>query len=103
MVNDFVILMKSELLVTVIIFLLLLIKIGKGMKNDSLLPIIQFLLLINFVAGFFLNGEGSLFDGMFYTNALIIVQKNILNLGVYLISLLFADWLRKNEHMPEFF
>ena len=101
--NEFFTLMRSELLVTVIIFLLLFIKIGKGIKNETLLPIIQFLLLINFIAGFFFNDEGSLFDGMFYTNALILFQKNILNLGVYLISLLFADWFKKNEHMSEFF
>lgn len=101
--NEFFTLMKSELLVTGIIFLLLFIKIGKGMKNESLLSAIQFLLLANFIAGFFLNENGSLFDGMFYTNALIALQKNILSLGVYLISLLFSDWLKKSEHMPEFF
>ncbi len=101
--NEFFTLMRSELLVTAIIFMLLFIKIGKGIKNETLLPGIQFLLLANFISGFFFNSTGSLFDGMFYTNALIIFQKNILNLGVYLISLLFADWFKKNEHMPEFF
>lgn len=101
--NEFFTLMKSELLVTGIIFILLFIKLGKGIKNDNQLLIIQFLLLINLVAGFILNREGSLFDGMFNTNGLIALQKNILNLGVYLISLLFAEWLKKNEHMPEFF
>lgn len=50
---DFLILMKAELLLTVIIFLLLFIKIGKGIKNENLLRIIQILLLINFIAGFF--------------------------------------------------
>ena len=40
---------------------------------------------------------------MFHTNPLIGFQKNILNLGTYLISLLFAGWLKKSEHMPEFF
>jgi NADH-quinone oxidoreductase subunit N len=58
---------------------------------------------VNVFAGFFLNLDGSLFDGMFNTNGLIALQKNILNLGVYLISLLFAEWFKKNEHMPEFF
>jgi NADH-quinone oxidoreductase subunit N len=65
--NEFFTLMKSELLVTGILFLLLFIKIGKGIKNESLLPIIQFLLLANFIAGFFLNSAGSLFDDMFNT------------------------------------
>ena len=101
--NDFFTLLKSELLIAVIIFFLLFIKIGKGMKNDSLLVLIQFLLLANFIAGFFYNEEGSAFGDMYHTNALIVFEKNILNLGVYLISLLFANWLRKHEHMPEFF
>lgn len=101
--NEFLTLMKSELLATAIIFLLLFVKIGKGMKNDSLLSLIQVLLLINFIAGFFFNKEGNLFGDMFYTSPLIVFQKNILNLGVYLISLLCADWLKKSQHMPEFF
>ncbi|MBS1655059.1 MAG: NADH-quinone oxidoreductase subunit N, partial [Bacteroidetes bacterium] len=31
------------------------------------------------------------------------LEKNILNLGVYLISLTNTDWLKKNKNMPEFF
>jgi len=103
MLNDFLILMKPELIITVIIFLLLFIKIGKGIKNESMLLLIQVLLLLNFIAGFFLNAEGSLFGGMYHTTAVIALQKNILNLGVYLISLLFAGWFKRSEHMPEFF
>ena len=101
--NDFFILMKSELLIVVIIFILLFLKLGKGLRNDRMLLLIQFSLLLNFILGFFFNHAGSVFGNMFYTTALISFQKNILNLAVYLISLLFADWLRKNEHMPEFF
>ena len=103
MLNDFLILMKSELVVTLIIFLLLFIKLSKGMKNESLLPVIQFFLLANFIIGFSFNKEGSLFGDMFYNSSLIVFQKNILSLGVYLISLLCADWLKKTPHMPEFF
>ena len=77
--NEFFTLMKSEMLVTIIIFILLFIKIGRGISNERLLPIIQFLSLGNFIAGFFLNENGSLFDGMFYTNGLIVLQKNDLN------------------------
>ena len=101
--NEFLILMKSEWMVTAIIFLLLFIKIGKGMKNESLLSLIQILLLANFIAGFFFNKEGSLFGDMFHTSPLIVFQKNILSLGVYLISMLFSDWLKKSQHLAEFF
>jgi NADH-quinone oxidoreductase subunit N len=103
MLIDFFILMKSELVVTAIIFLLLFIKIGKGMINETLLPLIQVSLLANFLSGFFFNKEGVLFEGMYSTTPLIVFQKNILSLGVYLISLLCTDWLKKSPHMPEFF
>ena len=95
--------MKSELVIIFIIFLLLFIKIGKGMKNETLLSLIQVLLLVNFIAGFFFNKEGSLFGDMFHTGSMISFQKNILNLGVYLISLLCTDWLKKTPHLTEFF
>jgi NADH-quinone oxidoreductase subunit N len=101
--SEMITIMKSELIITIIIFLLLFIKLGKGLKNDMLLVLIQFLLLLNFGAGFFLNEEGSLFDDMYYTTPMIALQKNILNLGVYLISLLFADWFKKTENLAEFF
>ena len=103
MLNDYLILMKSEWVVTAIIFLLLFIKIGKGMKSESLLSLIQALLLLNAIGGFIFNEEGSLFDGMFHTSSLIGFQKGILSLGVYLISLLCADWLKKSAHLSEFF
>jgi NADH-quinone oxidoreductase subunit N len=40
---------------------------------------------------------------MFHTGSLIAFQKSILSLGVYLISLLCAGWLKKSQHLPEFF
>lgn len=101
--NEFFTLMKPELVITAIIFILLFIKLGSGMKSGVLLLIIQNLLLLNLVTGFFFNAEGSLFDGMYHTDAMIAFQKDILNLGVYLISLLFAGWYVKSDHLAEFF
>jgi len=101
--NEFVTLMKPELVITIIIFLLLFIKLGKGIKNDLLLSIIQNLLLLNLAIGFFFNAEGTLFDNMYHTTKLIVFQKSILNFGVYVISLLFAGWFKKTEHLAEFF
>ena len=103
MVGDFFILMKSELAVTAVIFILLFIKIGKEMRNEILLPLIHVFLLANFLFGFFFNKEGVLFEGMYSTTPLIVFQKNVLSLGVYLISLLCTDWLKKSQHLPEFF
>ena len=103
MLNDFLILMKSELVITFILFLLLFIKVGTEMKNERLLPLVQLLLLANFIYSFFFIEEGSLFGGLFTTDMLMAFQKSILSLGIYLISLLFSDWLKKSENMPEFF
>jgi NADH-quinone oxidoreductase subunit N len=98
-----VLLMKNELLIAVIIFILLFIKIGKGLKNSSLLTLVQVLLFINVLGGFVFPAEGSLFSGMFYTNGIVAFQKTILSIAVFLISLLCADWLKKSANLPEFF
>jgi NADH-quinone oxidoreductase subunit N len=94
--------MKTELALTAIIFFMLIVKISGGMANRKLLPVIHILLLLNFALGFFFNKEGNLFGDMFYTTPLIALQKNILNFGVYLISLLFCDWMKRTPHLPEF-
>jgi NADH-quinone oxidoreductase subunit N len=103
MLNDFLLLMKSELVLAFILFLLLIIKVGAEVKNERLVALIQILLLGNFIYGFFFIESGSLFGGMYTTNGLIAFQKSILSLGIYLISLLFSDWLKKSEHLIEFF
>lgn len=101
--NDFLLLMKPELVITIIIFLLLFIKIGKGLSNGSILLLIQVVLLINFAIGFINVEEGSLFGGLYKSDLLIVYQKNLLSLAVFLISMLFADWFKKSNHLVEFF
>ncbi len=101
--NEIFTIMKSELILISIIFVLLLLKLGKEIKNDVLLSLIQLSLLINLIAGFFYNYEGTAFDSMYQTTPLIVFEKSILSLGAYLISLLFSDWFKKQEHLAEFF
>src|SRR5215212_8981922 len=103
MSTDFFILMKQELIITAIIFVLLFLKIGKDRSNENILNIVNLLLLINFLSGFFFNREGVLFNDMFKTNALVVLQKNILNLGSLIISLQSYSWLKKHDHVPEFY
>jgi NADH-quinone oxidoreductase subunit N len=101
--TDFFILMKAELIVTLIIFILLFLKLrDKQWKAESLLNFINILLLINFLAGFFFNQEGTLF-GMFHTTYLLVFEKNLLNFGTLLISLQSYYWLRSHEHVTEFY
>lgn len=103
MVIDFLILMKQELIITVIIFILLTLKLGKEYSNETILNIVNILLLLNFAAGWFGNQTGELFSGMFHTNELIVLEKNILSLGTLIISLQASSWLKTHAHVPEFF
>ena len=49
---DYLILMKQEMTIIVILFLLLFLKLGKDRSNESYLKIVNLLLLLNLVAGF---------------------------------------------------
>jgi NADH-quinone oxidoreductase subunit N len=104
MLNDFFILMKFELLPAVIFFVLLFIKVGTAeLSNASIIRLANILLFINLVAGFFYNKDGSLFGDMFHTNALIVLQKSILNLGIFIVSLQAEAWLKTHKHVIEFY
>jgi NADH-quinone oxidoreductase subunit N len=100
---NFLILMKQELVVAVIIFLLILLKLGKERSNVTVLNIVNTLLLLNLVAGFFWNREGILFNEMFRTNPLMILEKNILSLGTLIISMQSYSWLKTHKHVAEFY
>lgn len=104
MSTDFFILMKSELSLVLIIFLLLFIKIWDGIKNNTtLLHLANILLLLHFLFGFFFNSQGELFSGMFHTNNVTALEKNILNFGTLIISLQSFDWLKTHKHVSEFY
>lgn len=82
MLNEYFFVLKAEWMLIAIIFLLLFLKVGTSdWKNETLLYGINILLLVNLLVGFFSNLEGGLFSGMFHNDALLILEKNILNLG----------------------
>ena len=102
--TDLFIIMKSELSLGLIIFLLLFIKVWDGIKNNTtLLHLVNLLLLLNFLLGFFFNKNGELFSEMFYSNDASALEKNILNFGTLIISLQAFDWLKTHKHLLEFY
>lgn len=103
MLKQIVILMQQELVVTGLLLLLLLLKLGKERKPDTMLVWINILLLLNFVLGLLPHQAGALFGEAFHTNALTVLEKNILNLGIWLVSLLSFDWLRQHKHLLEWY
>jgi len=92
------------MILTLIIFFLLSLKVFTDNKNHiALLNIANVLLCANFIFGFFSNGTGELFNGMFHTNATLALEKNILNLGTFIVSLQAFDWLKTHKHLLEFY
>ena len=104
MVNEFLILMKQELVITFIIFVLLFVKLGKEeTKNETLINFVNILLTLNLISGFLFQQPGTLFGDMFRTNELLTLEKNVLNLGTLIISLQSYNWLKDHKHVPEFY
>jgi NADH-quinone oxidoreductase subunit N len=104
MMDDMLVLLRQELLVTGVIFMLLVIKVSSAVwGNEFTLKLVSGLLLVNFIAGLFMNGGGVLFGGMFHTEMLIILEKNMLNLGTLIISLQAYSWLKNHRHVLEFY
>ena len=101
--TEFLILMKQEMSLTVLIFILMFLKLGKDRSNEHFMNIVNVLLLLNLILGFFWNSEGMLFNEMFRTNKLMVLEKNILNLGMLIISMQSYSWLKTHKHVPEFY
>lgn len=101
---DFLVLMKQEWALMLLIFTLLIIKVNGNLQDPAtLLLMTNILLALNFLLGFCYDGNGMLFNGMFHTDKLIAFQKNILNLGTLLISLQAYNWLKNHKHLLEFY
>ena len=99
-----IMLLRFEVIISVIIFILLIMKLNDAdNKVKVFLTVANILLVLNFVAGFIPIGEGALFSGFFKTSGLIVLEKNILNLGLMLISFTAYTWLKNNSNRIEFY
>ncbi|GAA4280639.1 NADH-quinone oxidoreductase subunit N [Gaetbulibacter aestuarii] len=88
-------LMRHEILLLAIILILLIGEIFiRVEKKSSIIHLAIFLFGIHTVIGFFTIEERSLFGGMFRTNTMIHFFKNVLNIGVLILLLQSADWLK---------
>src|SRR5258707_7210944 len=102
--NGMIVSLRQELIVTGILFLLLFIKVGATeVRTGIVLNLVNLLLTANLVLGFFPCSDATLFNGMFHTNRMIVLEKNILNLGTLIISLQAYDWLKTHRQMLEFY
>jgi len=91
--------MRHELLLVLITVILLLIEIflPDRRKQRVILPAIILFGLV-MIAGWIPGPSGTLFGGMYITTPLILLMKNILTTGVFIVLLQSVDWLKKPEN-----
>src|SRR5206468_2355416 len=103
MLTDLLLILKQELLITTVIFVLLILKVSSEVKNETLLNVINVILFVNCLSGFFFIHTGNLFSEMYRTNPLMVLEKNMLSIGTFIISLQSWSWLKKHQHVTEFY
>ena len=91
--SNFFSIMRGEIILTAVIILLLIAEIAVKNK-EKIIYLALFLFFVHTVIGFFGVQEGTLFGGMFQTNATINTFKNILNTGVLIVLLQSTSWVK---------
>ncbi len=100
---SFLIAMKFEMMITLIIFVLLFLKIDGRASNQTTIRVAYGMLVLNLVLGFAGNVYVEIFNGMFRSTPLLAFEKNMLNLATLIIALSSYEWLRNHKHLAEFF
>ncbi len=99
--------MRHELVLVALVLLVLIIDLNlKKSQKSRIIPISISLFFIHTVIGFMPAQTGTMFGGMYHTDGLTILMKNILNVGVLIIMMQSVNWLNKEENkekISEFF
>lgn len=100
-------LMRHEwaLVIAIVVLLLLELSFSAGQRKN-IIPIASLLMGAITLIGFMPAEQGSLFGGMYITDPLRILMKNILNVGVTLVFLQSSAWLKTDgnkERITEFY
>ncbi|HEB61662.1 MAG TPA: NADH-quinone oxidoreductase subunit N, partial [Bacteroidetes bacterium] len=91
--SNFFSIMRGEIILTAVIIILLIAEIAVKNK-EKIIYLALFLFFVHTVIGFFGIQDGTLFGGMFQTNATINTFKNILNTGVLIVLLQSTSWVK---------
>lgn len=99
--------MRHEVMLTLLALSVLIIDLNLGIRKKQLIiPITLSLFFVLTMVGFLPTGDVSLFGGMYRSNGLLVMMKNILNIGVLIVLLQSVNWLKKpenNEKISEYF
>ena len=97
-------LLRFEWALIAIILVLLVMKLADAdTKVKPMLTAINLILVANFLLGLLPFADGSLFNNFFRTTSMIVLQKNILNFGVLLISLTAYRYLSNIKNQLEYY
>lgn len=92
-------LMRHEIVLTIVTMFLLLVELLTSDKNKTYIrPLTLILFLGVTIIGFLPAPEGKMFGGMYITSNLHVLVKNILNIGVLLILFQVHKWLANEEN-----
>ncbi|MBP7507979.1 MAG: NADH-quinone oxidoreductase subunit N [Prolixibacteraceae bacterium] len=96
--NDFLN-MRHELLLTILMLAVLIIDLSLSEKKKyRIIPLTLGLFLAYTLSGFLPTEDTILFGGMYKSNALLVMMKNVLNIGVSIILFQSVSWLKKPEN-----
>ncbi len=91
--------MRHELMLTLLALVILIIDLNLHNRNKHLIISITLgLFFIHTLVGFLPAENSTLFGGMYRTNPLLVMMKNILNVGVLIVLLQSVTWLKKEEN-----
>jgi NADH-quinone oxidoreductase subunit N len=91
--------MRHELLLTLTVIIVLLAEVFTGDDNKLFIrPMTILLFLAVTLIGFLPATTGTLFGGMYKSSDLQIVMKNVLNIGVFIVFLQSARWLKHEDN-----
>jgi len=91
--------MRHELMLTLLALVVLIIDLNLHNRDKHyIIPITLSLFFIHTVVGFLPAEKSVLFGGMYQTKPLLVMMKNILNVGVFIILLQSVTWLKKEEN-----
>jgi NADH-quinone oxidoreductase subunit N len=93
------ILMRQELLLTLLALIILVADISfQENRKDIIIRLSLILFGAITLAGFLPVSSGVLFGGMFRTNPLLVAMKNVLNLGMFIVLLQSVRWMRMESN-----
>ncbi len=97
-IEQFLLMRHEMVLVFLVLFLLVLELAIKESNKKVVIPIALVLFFITTVVGFFPVETTTLFGGSYTNGPLYAMMKNVLNIGVMIMFLQSASWLKREEN-----